>query len=87
MNQTKKLSLKDRLRRLFARKMQPSAIPQAEAGLGQHQEQDMAFRAGAAVAFVTPIGAYAGTTTEDDLRKRAEQQFMQMEITQHITMN
>lgn len=48
---------------------------------------EVAFRAGAAVAFITPIGAYAGTTSNDSLRQRAVQQFHHMDISQNTTIN
>ena len=52
------------------------------------RHQDSGFRPGASVAFITPIGAYAGIRPQDqEVRKRAEQQFYAMDNTSNMTMN
>jgi len=51
----------------------------------QHDSQ--AFKAGSAVAFITPIGAYAGKPAPQDIRALAEQQFQRMEPSRGTTIN
>lgn len=83
-----KPSIRERLQRLFGKaqeKAQPviSPLPAAPA----QRTENMAFKPGAAVTFITPIGAYAGNSSEQNLRKRAEQQFFHMDHTQNTTIN
>ncbi len=80
------LTLAERLKRLFMREKPHAEILQASEP-APHSANDMAFKAGAIVTFITPIGAYAGNHTENSLRERAEQQFLQMDSTRNTTIN
>lgn len=86
-----KLTLAQRLKQLFVRapKTQAHMMPAASAQPQlPHSEEQVAFKAGAAVTFATPIGAYAGNTQANDMiRKRAEQQFLRMDDTHNMTVN
>lgn len=73
-----------RLRTLFTRKRTGQDVAQVKTDSAHSGE---GFRPGAAVAFITPIGAYAGNTEKDTLRNRAIEQFHQTHISHHTTIN
>jgi hypothetical protein len=58
----------------------------ARAALAAQMQPPMAFRGDTASTLATPMGAYAGKPVEQAIRKRAEQQFKNMDITS-ATMN
>lgn len=78
------------LKALFVRKRSLPMLQQAQAEANAHAQEEHsgeAFRAGAAVAFITPIGSYAGNAEQDAIRERAIQQFQQMQISHQTTIN
>lgn len=83
------LTLAERLKRLFvgAKETAPVEIKPATMPAAHHTADDMAFKAGAAVTFVTPIGTYAGNTSAQRLRSQAEQQFHHMDSSRNTTIN
>lgn len=81
-----KNSLMLRLKNLFSRKKQENIELKAES-VTDNAHTGEGFRPGAAVAFMTPIGAYAGNTEKDALRNRAIEQFHQTHISHHTTIN
>lgn len=89
----KSLTLAERIKRLFIRQEDNQAamrllqeeVPRSIPAVVP-QEQ-MAFKAGASVTFITPIGAYAGNPEHNSVRARAEQQFLQMNTHQNTTIN
>mgnify|MGYP003395544568 CR=1 FL=1 len=83
---TKKSALILRLKSLFVGKKQETQNHDAEAAI-VHFHSKEAFRAGAAVTFITPIGAYAGSVQKDAARTKAMEQFHQMNTTTHTTIN
>jgi hypothetical protein len=81
----KNTSLIKRLKSLFVRKNEVVETYIAPSSEVQHYGEG--FRAGAAVTFITPIGAYAGNNEKDAERTRAIAQFHQMNTTTHTTIN
>jgi hypothetical protein len=59
-----------------------AASERAAAAQAAQLPPPMAFKGDTANTLATPIGAYAGKPVEQALRKRAEQQFKSMDITQ-----
>lgn len=81
----KNTSLIRRLKSLFVRKNDNADTPIAQTAEIIHSSEG--FRAGAAVTFITPIGAYAGNAEKDAVRNKAIAQFHQMNTTTHTTIN
>jgi hypothetical protein len=63
-----------------------TAAQRAAAARAAHMPESVAFKGATASTLVTPMGAYAGKPVEHAMRKRAEQQFKTMDISQ-TTMN
>lgn len=80
-----KNSLMLRLRNLFGKKQIQEPVKVESAQDSAHSSEG--FRPGAVVAFITPIGAYAGNTEKDALRNRAIEQFHQTQISHQTTIN
>jgi hypothetical protein len=85
------------LRRLFAGSRSPqqahpihipelTAADRAAAARAAQMPPPVAFKGDTASTLVTPMGAYAGKPVDLAIRKRAEQQFRTMDVTQS-TMN
>ncbi len=78
-----KNSMMLRLKNLFAKKQ----VQEEVSVKTDSTHTGEGFRPGAAVAFITPIGAYAGNTEENTVRNRAIEQFHQTHISHQTTIN
>lgn len=91
----KKPSLLQRIKKMFkhdaavtvAVAPAPKSVTTASSEAPVATAEHVGFRSGAEITFITPIGAYAGSITEDELRDRAVKSFMKMDIPRTMTMN
>ena len=64
------------------RAVDPVAAERAATSRAAHMPEPVAFRSENASTLATPVSVYAGKPVEQAIRKRAEQQFKAMDITQ-----
>lgn len=76
-----------RLKNLFIKNTVQETTVAAVESTQESAHTSEGFRPGAAVAFMTPIGAYAGNVEKDALRNRAIEQFHQTHISHQTTIN